>query len=1174
MNTGIKAPTFLKRFAVLTVATALISTLSIAVTPAAQAYEPSLRTVNGSAEYDAAKRVPAIESMADVQGLPVGESDTVILPGTENADSALIRISVFAPTQDITVTATGIPALFAEAGHDASTTVLVPVSKGTTTLASSATVDARVEVLATFVGDKAIPGTTNVVAQPESRPATTLDTGQSIGVIGLGGLPSEDVRATYVTADVDLPQAGTVAIAGQQMSLPQGRSVVSTIVIPDQTDGGIAVSSSVGGTMVLTARGWVADAGTNTAQANVTGSYVPTANPEWEEAQATVDEDGTANVPGLADRALSIALVNAVKTDHTGLRTFVDAGRHNKGRSEGVLVDDTAGALPQIEVIESPSDSTPVSVRGDGVDVHVLPLGDVLGAPTDDGGKVHVSITSPSNDDSINLAETGAITLTGTVSSDTAIKQIKVYGNSTEIGTADVIYTAKGTEWSMQVAAPSSEDVTYTVEAITRGGTTVKADVDVNVTLPSEDDIVVNPDTVVVSPDDATNPVLTVNSSSIVFANQPEIELGQVIVSGIGTNAPEGFIRRVAAIEHTETGWIVSTTPATLTDILLQATINQPQELSGDQTTVEDPDGTDTDDGIELVNGGADSVSIVPDDAEEPMTASPAPLARNAQRSGNSFSAKIECTAVILGNNADDSATGGKNIKLCTGTDESDEIAKRSKGVILTFEAALKELGVGFNLNIDMDWDWFLPNPTLKYFYVDVHGDYGGKINVKAFGKIDKSFNKEIARLRTTPVTIPIGPVPIVITTDTPISFAAKTDIAASIQYTYGWARHFAFGKEFKNGEWHDVKDNSSVSAPYDNVPCNIADGLDGSLTFKPQAGIKIVPSIKVYDIGGPKISAQLTVGFTEGTVTWNAAAGGTLNADLELIFAGDGKLTVEVPVIDWTLADVTIAEYNHEWELKKLDNIAIPGFCQPDDEGQSKPRHAITGTVTDAENGEPISGIDIQVVESPSGSIHLAHTDSDGAFSIELNEGSYTVKIDAEGYVSYEKAVNLSSDTSLSIALVHPTSSSDEYRAVLTWGERPRDEDSHLIGTDGVFSPYHVYYADKYAYRDGKKIAWLDVDDTSSYGPETITFDVSPHGVYSYYVHNYSGEADLSSSGAEVRLYRGDQLVKVYDIPTDWENQSIWQVFSIVNGEVVGYVDQPNASALTLGRMALPPKE
>jgi len=53
--------------------------------------------------------------------------------------------------------------------------------------------------------------------------------------------------------------------------------------------------------------------------------------------------------------------------------------------------------------------------------------------------------------------------------------------------------------------------------------------------------------------------------------------------------------------------------------------------------------------------------------------------------------------------------------------------------------------------------------------------------------------------------------------------------------------------------------------------------------------------------------------------------------------------------------------------------------------------------------------------------------------------------------------------------------------RFVLTWGYLPKDLDSHL------FTPneQHIYFAQKAPYLAG---ANLDVDDTTSYGPETTT--------------------------------------------------------------------------------------
>ena len=65
----------------------------------------------------------------------------------------------------------------------------------------------------------------------------------------------------------------------------------------------------------------------------------------------------------------------------------------------------------------------------------------------------------------------------------------------------------------------------------------------------------------------------------------------------------------------------------------------------------------------------------------------------------------------------------------------------------------------------------------------------------------------------------------------------------------------------------------------------------------------------------------------------------------------------------------------------------------------------------------------------------------------------------------------------------------STEFRIVLTWGETPRDLDSHLVGLDDANSVFHIAYYNKVERdTDGNVIASLDVDDVSSYGPETVT--------------------------------------------------------------------------------------
>lgn len=118
--------------------------------------------------------------------------------------------------------------------------------------------------------------------------------------------------------------------------------------------------------------------------------------------------------------------------------------------------------------------------------------------------------------------------------------------------------------------------------------------------------------------------------------------------------------------------------------------------------------------------------------------------------------------------------------------------------------------------------------------------------------------------------------------------------------------------------------------------------------------------------------------------------------------------------------------------------------------------------------------------------------------------------------------------------------------RIELTWGQEPRDLDSHLWDAAGN----HLYFP--YAGEGNSPIpgAWLDLDDTTSFGPEniSITFFTPQDGnLYTYAVHLYAGEA--SSEISTVRVFRGSSTVPTHTFTySGWDpNGAIWwHVFDI----------------------------
>jgi hypothetical protein len=74
-------------------------------------------------------------------------------------------------------------------------------------------------------------------------------------------------------------------------------------------------------------------------------------------------------------------------------------------------------------------------------------------------------------------------------------------------------------------------------------------------------------------------------------------------------------------------------------------------------------------------------------------------------------------------------------------------------------------------------------------------------------------------------------------------------------------------------------------------------------------------------------------------------------------------------------------------------------------------------------------------------------------------------------------------------------------------------------------------------------------VDNTTGYGPETITIRSFNDGVYTYAVHNFSNQRSsystaLANSGAQVKLYSGDVLIATYNVPTN-KDGTLWTVFT-----------------------------
>lgn len=196
--------------------------------------------------------------------------------------------------------------------------------------------------------------------------------------------------------------------------------------------------------------------------------------------------------------------------------------------------------------------------------------------------------------------------------------------------------------------------------------------------------------------------------------------------------------------------------------------------------------------------------------------------------------------------------------------------------------------------------------------------------------------------------------------------------------------------------------------------------------------------------------------------------------------------------------------------------------------------------------------------------------TDRNGRYSMELTPGDYTLIFEKDGYISSTNVTALGNnqDLTLDVSLSRVLQSSHQYRVVLRWGATPNDLDSHLEGYSSRGSSYHVYFADKRP-PSANGEANLDVDDTTSFGPETTTFTIDPTRNYVFYVLDYTNRSSrsskaMSNSGAYVEVFCGNEQLGTYHIPTN-KTGIFWTVFRIRNGvfSLVNEVNntEPNAS-------------
>lgn len=237
----------------------------------------------------------------------------------------------------------------------------------------------------------------------------------------------------------------------------------------------------------------------------------------------------------------------------------------------------------------------------------------------------------------------------------------------------------------------------------------------------------------------------------------------------------------------------------------------------------------------------------------------------------------------------------------------------------------------------------------------------------------------------------------------------------------------------------------------------------------------------------------------------------------------------------------------------------------------------SISGAVRDATNnvGIPNAGVTLHKGQGLTpGQVAQRTTDSQGGFSFAgLEAGVYNVAVFAASYSTCRRTVVSlpASANAIQNVACSPVGSAPAIRAVLTWGASPRDLDAHLTGPNvSDAGRFHVFYPSaSRGNSDNAPFAKLDVDNTSGFGPETITITRMNSGVYRYSVHDYTNRSSatstaLGSSGAKVELYLPSGEFsgpRTFYVPNARGN--LWVVFELSGSLTNPTVSQRNEMTL-----------
>ncbi|MBQ9867143.1 MAG: carboxypeptidase regulatory-like domain-containing protein [Lachnospiraceae bacterium] len=314
-----------------------------------------------------------------------------------------------------------------------------------------------------------------------------------------------------------------------------------------------------------------------------------------------------------------------------------------------------------------------------------------------------------------------------------------------------------------------------------------------------------------------------------------------------------------------------------------------------------------------------------------------------------------------------------------------------------------------------------------------------------------------------------------------------------------------------------------------------------------------------IRPVNGSYISGR--VFNSDGVSIANAKVSFTANGASrykELRVNPDGSFLAFLPAGKYSMA---ISAYGYINETRKLIVIEDDKGVNLDQTILLRPvseKSTISGIISSSMDGSGVSYAKIrfreyhdnengEYIKYTSGKDVTVFTDKNGIYSLSgLPQGYYTMEISRNGYYTAYKNIIASADTPLQNLSLTPVIyyGNEDLRIVLEWGQYPLDMDAHLVGPRPDDGQFHVWFIDKTAYANGEVIAYLDLDDKESYGPETIRVNNVTAGDYIFYVNNYMYDGRMAVSNAKVYVFDRSGLVRYFNVPMDQGSERYWNVF------------------------------